>query len=159
MLEVSKGYTDMGINYKRRLGCGDSFLTTTIKGKRIEVKSDLLTENYNNKIMKNLKTMIEEFQSEAKSRIAKGEFETISSSVKILNGYIGIIDIKMDEVSFRFSLGSNNNICDHSDIKIYPRQIDEKELNVLKNEFYDFTKEDRDNQIKELQNKISELQK
>ena len=41
----------------------------------------------------------------------------------------------------------------------HPYHIDEKELNVLKKAFYDFTKEDRDNQIKELQEKIAELQK
>ena len=45
MLDQNKGYLDMGINYKRRLGCGDSFLTTKQKGKRIEVNSDLLTIN------------------------------------------------------------------------------------------------------------------
>ena len=47
MLDQNKGYSDMAINYKRRLGCGDSFLTTKQKGKKIEVKSDLLTINKN----------------------------------------------------------------------------------------------------------------
>ena len=47
MLEVNKDYSAMGTNYSRRLGCGDSFLTTKQKGKRIEVESDLLTINKN----------------------------------------------------------------------------------------------------------------
>ena len=51
---------------RRRLGSGDNFLTTKQKGKRIEVKSDILTEIYNNKIMKNIKELIQEFQLEAK---------------------------------------------------------------------------------------------
>ena len=73
---------------------------------------------------------------------------------------LGRIDIKIDGIEFKFSLPKNNEfICDHSDVKIYPYQIDEKELNVLKKAFYNFTKEDRDNQIKELQEKIAELQK
>ena len=47
MFVVSKGYLDMATNYQRRLGGTDKFLTTTTKGKRIEVKSDLLTINKN----------------------------------------------------------------------------------------------------------------
>lgn len=160
MLEMNKDYSDMGTNYKRRLGSGDNFLTTKQKGKRIEVKSDILTKIYNKKIMKNLKTMIEDFHNEAKKRIANGEFEVVSSSTNVSSGYIGRIDIKIDGLEFKFSLPKNNEfICDHSDVKIYPYHIDEKELNVLKKAFYDFTKEDRDNQIKELQEKIAELQK
>src|SRR5690606_31745409 len=148
-LEMSKDYMAMGTNYSRRLGGTDKFLTTTIKGKRIEVKSDILTEIYNTKIMKNIKELIQEFQLEAKKRISKGDFEVVSVSTIASNGYIGGIDIKIDDVIFRFSLGNDNLICDHSNVRIYTYHIDEKELIVLKKAFYGFTKEDRYNQIKE----------
>lgn len=161
MFVVSKDYTAMATNYKRRLSGTDKFLTTTTNGKRIEVKSDLLTENYNNKIMKNIKELIEEFQNEAKKRIANGEFEVIEVEDSIHSGYIGDITIMIDEVEFQFSISKNEYVCDHSPFRMYPlgTDINEKELNVLKKSLHDFTKEDRDNQIKKLQEKIKELQK
>lgn len=51
MFVVIKGCLVMDTNYSRRLGGTDKFLTTTSKGKRIEVKSDILTTIYNTKIM------------------------------------------------------------------------------------------------------------
>lgn len=110
--------------------------------------------------MKNLKQMIEDFQSEAKSRIAKGEFETVEASVSMVSGYFAQIEILIDDVSFRFELSDNGGfICDHSVVKIYPFAIDQSEFSMLEKAFKDFTKANRDNEIAMLQNKILELQK
>lgn len=134
------------------------FLTTKQKGKRIEVKSDLLTKIYNNKIMKNLKTMIDEFQNEAKQRIANGEFEVVEAGYSNSINYLGEIKIMIDDIKFCFSLGKGGYICDLSDVTIYSSPpINEREFSALKKAYYDFTKEDRDSQIKELQSKIDKL--
>ncbi len=157
---MNKGYLDMAINYKRRLGCGDSFLATKQKGKKIEVKSDLLTEIYNNKIMKNIKKLIEEFQNEAKKRIVKGDFETVYSEPSDNDYYFGTITIKIDGCIFRFSLAKNKEVvCDLSDIKLYHLYVDEKEFRNLEKAYKEHSKDHREEQIQKLQDQIAELQK
>src|SRR5690606_14361992 len=131
-LEMSKDYMAMGTNYKRRLGGTDKFLTTTIRGKRIEGKSDLLTEIYNNKIMKNLKTMIDDFQLEAKKRIANGEFEVVKTIQTESNGYIGYMKINIDEVSFEFSISKHGYVSEHGPYKIFNNSISDSEYKSLK---------------------------
>lgn len=160
MLEVNKDYTAMATNYQRRLSGTDKFLTTTTKEKRIEVKSDLLTEIYNNKIMKNIKELIKEFRNEAKKRIANGEFETVETDLNTNDHYIGDIKIKIDGLVFKFSLAKSNEvICDHSEVKIYDLYADEKEFRQLKKAYKEDSRINRDFAIKKLQDKIAELQK
>lgn len=110
--------------------------------------------------MKNLKQMIEDFQSEAKKRIAKGEFETVKAKVSMTYGYFAQIEIMIDDVSFRFELSDDRRfVCDHSVVKTYPHAIDQSEISMLEKAFKDFTKTNRDNEILILQYKILELQK
>lgn len=159
MFVVNKDYTDMAINYQRRLSGTDKFLTTTSTGKRIEVKSDLLTEKYNTKIMKNIKELIEEFQNEAKKRILQGKFKVVNSIIEERHGYLGQLEISIDELIFQFSIHSSMEyVAEHYPFKI---GIESNSIQVKKlyNAFKEHSKPQKEAEIKRLQEKIKELQK
>src|SRR5690606_6984757 len=99
--EMSKDFLAMGTNYSRRLGGTDSFLTTTIKGKRIEVKSDILTEIYNSEIMETNKNVQlvnpQEFGLEAEkaNEMVSSLKSTIAEREVLQNAYIDVIDLEV----------------------------------------------------------------
>ena len=101
MFVVNKGYSAMGTNYQRRLGGTDMFLTTKQKGKRIEVKSDLLTEIYNTKIMETNKNVQlvnpQEFGLEAEkaNEMVSNLKSTIAEREVLQNAYIDVIDLEV----------------------------------------------------------------
>lgn len=110
--------------------------------------------------MKNLKKMIDDFQSEAKKRIANGEFEVLEAETSTANGYFADIKIKIDDVFFDFALPNNKNfICDLSVVKIYSFGICEKEFKALENAFKTHTQDDREKEIARLEEIIESLKK
>lgn len=101
MLEMSKDCLAMGTNYERRLGGTEKFLTTTTTGKRIEVKSDILTTIYNNKIMETNKNVQlvnpQEFGLEAEkaNEMVSNLKSTIAEREVLQNAYIDVIDLEV----------------------------------------------------------------
>lgn len=106
--------------------------------------------------MKTLKKQLDELLLKFKQRIITGHFETVSITTGMMDGYIGSIVIKIDDVKFEFSLSEKSYICQHSDIKLPFGFYEEENLTKLYEAYY--AKIDRSGEIKKLKDKIKQLQ-